>query len=243
MPTYGRPEYVGESVAMFLAQDYPAKELIVLNDCVGQTFHCDLPGVRVINASDRYPSLGEKRNAAIEMAAGDILAVWDDDDVHLPWRLSLSLSEMQGFNTEFYRPAEFWAYWSENELHDNQAVPHWISHGLVLFTRNLWKRVGSYPPQGIGEDAVFFDRIHRELGQDFIKYPISRDDRFYILRGTSLYHHMSISGGSQPLDTSPVDLEIIPKSIQDPLLREASNRLIERHQSSKSRTRDIGFQS
>ena len=70
MPTYGRPDYVQESVAMFLAQDYPYKELIVLNDCPEQEFHGDLPGVRVINEQTRYASLGEKRNVAIEAAAG-----------------------------------------------------------------------------------------------------------------------------------------------------------------------------
>jgi glycosyltransferase involved in cell wall biosynthesis len=33
MPTYGRPEFLGEAVAMFLAQDYPEKELVILNRC------------------------------------------------------------------------------------------------------------------------------------------------------------------------------------------------------------------
>ena len=119
MPTFGRPEFIDEAVAMFIAQDYPEKELIVLNDCPGQTFRCGLPGVRVINSRQRYPSLGEKRNAAIEMASGGMIAVWDDDDVHLPWRLSFSVSEALRLNTEFYRPAEFWAYWGGPVLHDN----------------------------------------------------------------------------------------------------------------------------
>ncbi len=36
MPTYGRPDFVAQSVAMFLAQDYAEKELIILNDCPGR---------------------------------------------------------------------------------------------------------------------------------------------------------------------------------------------------------------
>ena len=227
MPTFGRPEYVDEAVAMFLAQDYPEKELIVLNDCPGQTFRCDLPGVRVINSRQRYPSLGEKRNAAIEMASGGMIAVWDDDDVHLPWRLSFSVSEALRLNTEFYRPAEFWAYWGGPVLHDNQAVEGWVNHGTALFSKDLWRRVGGYPPKGVGEDADFFARIHRELGKEFIKYPLAREDRFYVLRGKSHYQHMSITGGEHPLDTTPQEREITPLPVRDPVLSESCDRLAE----------------
>lgn len=229
MPTYGRPDYLDESVAMFLAQDHGAKELIVLNDCPGQTYRCDLPGVRVVNAGRRYATLGEKRNAAIGMAEGGIIAVWDDDDVYLPWRLSFSLGEMRRLGTEFYRPAEFWAYWGESALHDNQSVESWVSHGTALFTKDLWGRAGGYPHRGVGEDAEFFARVHRELGRDFIKYPIMRDDRFFVLRGKSFYHHMSINGGEHPPDTGPMDRRIEPLPVRDPVLHEACRRLEEAH--------------
>ena len=76
MPTFGRPDYVAESISMFLAQDYPAKELIILNDCCGQTLLGKFPGVRIINATSRWATLGEKRNAAIELASGEFIAVW-----------------------------------------------------------------------------------------------------------------------------------------------------------------------
>lgn len=227
MPTYGRPGYLGEAVEMFLAQDYPAKELILLNDCPGQTFRCELPGVQVVNVPRRYPSLGEKRNAAIEMSAGEIIAVWDDDDVHLPWRLSFSMSEMRRLRTEFYRPAEFWAYWGDGDLHDNQSVESWVNHGLVLFSKQLWERVGGYPAKGVGEDAEFFTRIHTHLAKDFIKYPLEREHRFYVLRGKSHYRHMCMAGGEHPLDTSPQRREIIPLPIQDRALRERCDRLVE----------------
>ena len=75
MPTYGRPDYVNESVAMFLAQDYPHKELIILNDCLGQQFEGDFTEVRIINQPSRFTSLGEKRNACIRLAKGSVIAI------------------------------------------------------------------------------------------------------------------------------------------------------------------------
>lgn len=229
MPTYGRPDYVNESVAMFLAQDYPHKELIILNDCLGQQFDGDFTEVRIINQQSRFTSLGEKRNACIRLAKGSVIAIWDDDDVYLPWRLSFSWSEMDRLGTPFYRPAEFWAYWGGNDLHDNQSVPGWVSHAWVMFRKELWEKVGGYPPVDVGEDAQFLERIHRELGRTFIKYELDREDRVGILRGLSQYQHMSIGGGKHPLDTTPGDYPIRPADIGDPLLRVVRDRLVAAH--------------
>ncbi len=229
MPTYGRPAYVNESVAMFLAQDYPNKELIILNDCREQQFNGDFPNVRIINQDTRFPSLGEKRNEGVRLANGSIIAVWDDDDVYFPWRLSFSWREMDRLGTPFYRPSEFWAYWGNEDLHDNQSVPGWISHPWVMFSKELWEKVGGYPHIDWGEDAQFFDRIHQELGASFIKYDISREDRFAIMRGTSQYYHMSIDGGKNPLDTRPGIYNIAPSEISDPVLRIVRDRLVAVH--------------
>jgi glycosyltransferase involved in cell wall biosynthesis len=226
MPTYGRREYVNESVAMFLAQDYPHKELIILNDCAGQELLGAFPGVRIVNQNSRFTSLGEKRNTCIRLAKGSVIAIWDDDDVYLPWRLSLSWSEMDRLGTPFYRPAEFWAYWGDDNLHDNQSVPGWVSHAWVMFRKELWEKVGGYPPADVGEDAQFLDRIHQELGETFIKYDLTREERFGILRGTSQYQHMSIGGGKNPLDTTAGSYPLTPAEISDPILRAVRDRLV-----------------
>ncbi len=228
MPTYGRPAYVGESVAMFLAQDYPLKELIILNDCEGQHFTGEFPNVRIINVSERFSSLGEKRNSCIAMASGSVIAVWDDDDVYLPWRLSYTVSEMHRFETPFYRPADFWAYWGSEDLHENQSVPGWVNHPWVAFRKGLWEEVGGYPPIDVREDDGLYDRIHTKLRATFIKYEISPVDRFGVMRGTSEYAHTSIDGGQHPLDTMPGDYPITPAPIRDPVLRAACDRLIAR---------------
>jgi len=229
MPTYGRPDLVNESVAMFLDQDYDKKELIIFNDCAGQRFHFEHPQVTVINQTSRFASLGEKRNACIEQANGEILAVWDDDDVYLPWRLSDAVSEMMRQQIPFYRPAEFWAYWGSGDLHDNQAIPGWVNHAFCCYTKKIWAAVDGYPPQSLGEDAVFFDRIHTLLNLPFMKSPIAKYKRSAILRGVSPYEHLSIGGGKQPLDLTPGVYEIQPKPVADNRLAHSKDILIARH--------------
>ena len=97
-PTYGRPatyqHLLEEAVASFLRQTYPNKELIVLNDCPGQELVCQAPDVRVVNRADRFPTLGDKYNAAVSLARGDLIAPWEDDDISLPWRLALSVDRL-----------------------------------------------------------------------------------------------------------------------------------------------------
>lgn len=227
MPTFGRPDYVAESIALFLAQDYPSKELIILNDCPGQIFHGDFPGVRIINAVTRWPSLGDKRNASIELANGDFIAVWDDDDIYTPWRLTHSIQRMQELATPLYCPAEYWAYWGDDCLQDNSAILSWIYHPIVIFRREIWQAVGGYPPLTGPEDTAFFTKVLRHLNIEWPRDPVAKYNRAMIMRGKSKYHHTSIPGGSRGPDTEARDIQLIPSPIEDPLLRSALERLIQ----------------
>lgn len=227
MPTYGRPDYVAESLMMFLEQDYLNKELIILSDCPGQIFKATFPNVRIINSQIKYSTLGEKRNAMIEEARGELIAVWDDDDVYFPWRLSYSVREIQRLATSFFLPAEFWAYWGDERFHDNQAIPGWISHPMFVFRKDLWRAAGRYPAQTFGEDAVLAQRMLAAIGQDWPSYAIARYDRVFVMRGRSKYEHTSIDGGERPPDTTPGEIVLEPRRIADPVLREVVESLIE----------------
>ena len=226
MPTYGRPDYVAESIAMFQAQDYPNKELIILNDCPGQILRGDIPCVKIVNSESRWHSLGEKRNAAIEMATGDYIAVWDDDDVYLPWRLSHSLQHMQETSIPFYCPAEFWAYWGEEKLIDNHATEGWCCHPGMMFSKELWASTGGYPAQTLGEDQIFLTKAIEYMGIQWPRDRIAKSNRFLVMRCHSKYIHTSIQGGMQGPDASPRDIQLQPSSIDDNVLRSASEVLI-----------------
>jgi len=221
MPTYGRPDYVDEAVAMFVQQDYPAKELVILNDCPGQVFHSDRADVRVFNYDTRFPTLGEKRNVSIDLAEGELIAIWDDDDAYLPWRLSFSYAELNRLQTPFHRPDGFLVYYGQADLSNAACVPGGISHSTVLFRKDLWKDAGGYPARNDNSDKFFFERIHACLRETFIAYAIDPVDWYYILRVKSHYRHWSIPGGVFPLDTAPGDFPIFPRPIDDPVLRRA----------------------
>src|SRR5437870_2425060 len=94
--TYGRTTLLDEAVESFVRQDYVGpKELVILNDYADLTLACDVAGVKVINIPYRFRTIGEKRNACVALGRGDIIFPWDDDDIHLPHRISYSLQQMK----------------------------------------------------------------------------------------------------------------------------------------------------
>ena len=75
-------------MAYFERQQYPNRELIIIDD--GDDKVADLvpagdPRIRYI-ALPGQVSIGAKRNSACQLARGDIIAHWDDDDHSAPGR-------------------------------------------------------------------------------------------------------------------------------------------------------------
>lgn len=97
MCTYGRFEIVRQSITMFIAQDYPNKELVIFNTAQTPLVLDDSLSyrgdIRVVNQTTKsngedYASLGDVRNSSLEHADGDLYICWDDDDLFMPWHIS-----------------------------------------------------------------------------------------------------------------------------------------------------------
>ena len=97
MPTRNRRRFVANSIALFEAQDYPNRELVVLDD--GEDSVTDLATGRPNIRYEHLPApvrLGAKRNLACRMASGALIAHWDDDDWYAPWRLGYQVAGLLG---------------------------------------------------------------------------------------------------------------------------------------------------
>lgn len=191
-PTFGRPpgrqHLIEEAIQSFLLQDYPNKELIVLNDCPGQELVCNAPGVRVVNVSERFPSLGDKRNAGVALARGDLIATWDDDDISLPWRLSLSY-QMLG-NADYFNPQSCWFRHSGKMEAQHGSI---VGANMSLFRRDALRAIGGYPSLTLGEDQVFDAAMRATVvtrgGAASGDPELPPEDWFYIYRwGESDFH-------------------------------------------------------
>src|SRR3990167_3835938 len=162
MPTRGRAAFVAQSIRYFQRQDYPALELIIVYEEESDLpAGIDDPRIRCIRMPART-SIGAKRNEAVRVAWGELIAHWDDDDWYGAQRLSRqaapilhNLADVTGLNDMLFmaRPlAEFWA--SSRALFRRLFVEN-VSGGTLVFRRSLWEHHGRYPDTSLREDADF----------------------------------------------------------------------------------------
>ncbi len=202
-PTYGRPpayqHLLEEAIESFLRQTHPNKELIVLNDCAEQELVCDAPGVRVVNVPDRFPTLGDKYNAAVDLARGNLLAPWEDDDISLPWRLSLSVERLG--DADYFNSRRYWFLDDQGLQFDH---PVGVGHNGSLFRRSAFEKVGGYPsisgPQDYEMDSAFLSHPQVTcVGGPFTgQEELTRGEWYYIYRWG--VHPVHLSSRGEPGD-------------------------------------------
>lgn len=169
MPTRNRPRFVSQSVEYFLRQDYPHRELVVVDD--GEEQVRDLlprdDRIRYVRLEHRHP-LGTKRNIGCEAARGDLVAHWDDDDWQGPHRLSTQVAALQGDGAVdvcgtvellHYAIREGRAY----RYHPVPDDPPWLAGCSLVYRREAWSST-PFAAIDVGEDAVFVRTIARERG-------------------------------------------------------------------------------
>ena len=143
-PTHGRAHVIGEAVESYLRQEPCGveTELLILNDCPEQPLECNAHGVRVINLP-LMKSVCEKFNRTVELARGEYIAWWEDDDISLPWRLRRSLDMSDGLKDN-YKQKNAWC------SHDNviQKQGENLFFGNSIFRKQDWIDGGGADPNG-----------------------------------------------------------------------------------------------
>jgi glycosyltransferase involved in cell wall biosynthesis len=89
-PTFGRERFLPSLYRCFAEQTYADRELLVYDDSPARSpFFAALsdPRVRYLHAPARL-TIGEKRNRLIELAQGELIAFFDDDDHYAPGYLA-----------------------------------------------------------------------------------------------------------------------------------------------------------
>lgn len=159
MPTFQRRAFVPFAIEYFRRQDYPATELVVLDDGPDPVRDLvpDEPGF-VYRRLDQRLVLGAKRNVACRLAGGELIAHWDDDDWHAPHRLSTQVAALSSSGHDicgarslrFYDPiaGRGWAYrWPATGR-------IWAAGASLCYRRDLWRR-SPFPEVATGEDTRF----------------------------------------------------------------------------------------
>lgn len=228
MPIYNRfpRDYflVEEALQSFLQQDYAEKELILCNDTPGQEVHFNHPQVRVLNTGNRFPSLNAKLRYMIDHAQGEALCRWDDDDISLPWRLTLSqrkLGEQEEWRSENHFYDEYWKIVKITEHPGN-------THVHSIFTRRCLERLGGYCNwhDTFGTEDQDFTAALRRAGYPHQGELLPPEEVYYLYRWGVSHVHLSGVGcnpqGWERIGSLPIshgDIQIKPKWYADHIAR------------------------
>ena len=155
--TYNRPRQLGQMIRCFQQQDYADRELVILDDA-GQYPPTEGPLWRLVSRSMRFSTLGEKRNAAARLVSSDVeaLAVWDDDDLYMPWALRASAAALE--QAPWSRPGLVLHPQPDGSLRQHRTGG--LFHSGWAYRRDVLDRAGGYPPINNGEDRGLASRFH-----------------------------------------------------------------------------------
>lgn len=163
MPTRNRRPFVQQALRYFERQDYPNKELVIVDD--GDDRVADLvasyPNVRY-EARSQHMSIGAKRNLACELARGSIIAHWDDDDWYAPHRLSYQVApliagdaDIVGLETSCFFDLPHWQAWACSPALHRRLFTGDLHGGTLVYRRHVWEHLSRYPNLSVAEDAHF----------------------------------------------------------------------------------------
>ncbi len=96
IPAYNCADHITESVESALAQDYPNKEIIIIDDgSTDNTLNVLSPFAgKIIVIQQQNAGSAAARNTGIKAAKGEFVAFLDSDDLWFPGKLSLQLGYM-----------------------------------------------------------------------------------------------------------------------------------------------------
>lgn len=164
MPTRGRRQYAAMAVQDFLAQTWPEKELIILDDADKPSFETSpesLGGnIRYILADTRR-NIPDKRNIVCKAAAGSVIVHFDSDDWSAPTRIEYQMELMERENKAVcgFRKMYFW---------QEAARQAWVYSGTgdyvlgtsLMFRRSWWAHNHWDVRFRVGSDNIFVSQAH-----------------------------------------------------------------------------------
>lgn len=199
MPTFNRAGFVNAAIDCFLRQTYTNKELIILDDGPDPAEPVLSSGWPITYVIIPRTKLGQKRNICCELARGEIICHFDDDDWSAPERIEKQVAVLQssGKPVTGYSSIYYWNIEQNQAALYKASVGGYVCGGSLCYRREWWKN-NRFPDKPSREDNPV---IYANLGKiEAVKTP-----RMYVARA-----HDSNTGGDKSHKGKPVDSALLP---------------------------------
>lgn len=211
MPTYNRRKFVRFALDLFQQQDYPNRELIIVDDGsdpIGDLVE-GLENIRYLRLSQRA-SIGEKRNLACQHATGDLIAHWDDDDWYSSDRLRYqvtpilaSKADITGLDNGFVLELPSGEFWTINSGLHQQLFKGNVHGGTLVYRKELLNHGLRYPNANLAEDAYLL-HYAMQRGQRLVR--LANPGVFvYVRHGRNAWKEFAPGSFINPLGWERID--------------------------------------
>lgn len=194
MPTWNRRVFIPGAIDCFLKQTYENRELVILDD--GEEPIEDLipknGRIRYI-FENRRRITGDKRNRIVELAKGEIICHWDDDDWSASTRiqdqidrLATSKKPVTGYSTLL-----FWDIKEKQAKRYKASIPGYVCGTTLCYKKEFWI-LRHFRSKQQASDNDFVYPILKEIAA-------SNDIRQMVARIHTCHHTSSKAGIREPI--------------------------------------------
>ncbi len=160
MPTSGRPEMAADAVSCFLCQSYADRELLIMDDSNAPSFPAGIVGRGIRYYQMPGGTIGLKRNRLCELASGEVIVHFDDDDYSDSRRIQDQVDRMlatgatvTGYNAMRFREGEDWWHYQGSEKY---ALGTSLCYRKWFWERTKFNELGTLPDGTLIPDELSF---------------------------------------------------------------------------------------
>jgi glycosyltransferase involved in cell wall biosynthesis len=163
MPTHNRRGLIGVALKCYLSQDWPDKELVVVDDgadMVGELVKQLVPDAVYIYLAEKQ-MIGTKRNLACEATSGEVICHFDDDDWSAAGRIKDQVTRLleSGKQMTGYHSITYWNGTKARRY--ASAVPQYAVGTTMCYQKRFWE-MHRFPAKSYAEDNALVYRARDE---------------------------------------------------------------------------------
>lgn len=141
MPTWNRRAFIPAAIDCFLKQTYEPRELVILDDGEEQIEDLFPKDSRIHYVFENHRRItGDKRNRVCELARGEIICHWDDDDWSAADRIrfQVNLLKYSGKSITGFSSLLFWDMKSQQAKRYKSAITGYVCGTTLCYTKEFF---------------------------------------------------------------------------------------------------------
>lgn len=163
-----RPDDLKQAILLFIAQDYPNKELLILMDGEGYTLNTSIEH-RIHQWGVPGLTIGAKRNHLCQYAHGDIIFHLDSDDYYAPDWISTCVPLMDEYDLIGMNKAYFYNPQTRiGKYYDAKNRQPYCLGATMCYRKAMWEKNKFNEHVAYGEDAMFCGNAGRIGNHNYI---------------------------------------------------------------------------